>query len=96
MFRDLRFKVGILDRTITRHNSVSSSVGSNLYDMVMRPSGANFILNDPRVSCSPPLPGLHSNTVTSNGGSHALGRATCDSSTQTEENLVGFDISVSN
>lgn len=77
------------DRSITRHNSVTSTVGSNFYDMMLRNSNTGSILGDPRVSCSPPLPGIHS----SNGGTSVLGRPTCDSSTQTEENL-GFENSV--
>lgn len=81
------------DRAMTRHNSVSSSVGSNLYDMMLRNNGPGSIFGDPRVSCSPPLPGMHTNTTT-NGGSSGLGRSTCDSATQTEDNLAGFDISV--
>ncbi|KAI6176070.1 hypothetical protein M3Y97_00759000 [Aphelenchoides bicaudatus] len=80
------------DRTMTRHNSVSSGVGSNLYDIMLRSSGGtNPILGDPRGSCSPPLSSLHSATTTSNGGTNPSGRSTCEMSTQTDENSC-FDV----
>jgi hypothetical protein len=69
------------ERPMQRHNSVSSSsVGSNLYDMMLRNSGQAGLLNDPRISVSPPM---HSALSTNGGG----GRSACvDSSTQTDDN----------
>lgn len=80
------------DRTMNRNNSVSG-VNSNLYDMMLRNNVSGSIIGDPRISCSPPLSGLHS-TPNSNGGSSLIGRSTCESSTQTDENSSAFDISV--
>jgi hypothetical protein len=72
------------DRAMTRHNSVGSSGGhSNLYDVMLRGNSVHSgLLNDSRISVSPPFmqqQGLSS--INANGG-NGLGRSV---STQTDD-----------